>query len=266
MATEFWDSRGMILLDILPKGESVNADRYCETLDRLRHAVRRKRPGLLRREVVLQHNNATPTRQNAQRNGLNVTDIAQANGALGVIMYTDPAEFTGMRSGDTRVYPDTWWLPPDGVQRGTVFTGEGDPLTPGYPANDLAYRYKESDVSLPRIPSHAIGYGAAEKIMRHLGGMEVPSDSDWQGGMNVTYRTGPGFLDTAWYVLLGNHRDAWIYGALDPSTGTAAMLEIARVMGNLAKTGMVLINNRAGVKRKFESRIQVKIRMALKVT
>ncbi|GFN80596.1 histone-lysine N-methyltransferase SETMAR [Plakobranchus ocellatus] len=50
----------MILLDILPKGESVNADRYCETLDRLRHAVRSKRPGLLRSEVVLQHDNATP--------------------------------------------------------------------------------------------------------------------------------------------------------------------------------------------------------------
>ncbi|GFO37607.1 histone-lysine N-methyltransferase SETMAR [Plakobranchus ocellatus] len=41
MATVFWDSRGMTLLDSLPKGESVNADLYCETLDRLRHAVRR---------------------------------------------------------------------------------------------------------------------------------------------------------------------------------------------------------------------------------
>ncbi|GFO38037.1 histone-lysine N-methyltransferase SETMAR [Plakobranchus ocellatus] len=60
MVTVFWDSRGMILLDILPKGESVNADQYCETLDRLRHAVRRKRPGLLRSGVVLQHDNTTP--------------------------------------------------------------------------------------------------------------------------------------------------------------------------------------------------------------
>ncbi|GFO49278.1 N-acetylated-alpha-linked acidic dipeptidase 2 [Plakobranchus ocellatus] len=194
-------------------------------------------------------------------------DIAHANGALGVIMYADPAEYTGMGSGDTRVYPDTWWLPPDGVQRGTIFTGDGDPLTPGYPANNLAYRPNEADVKLPKIPSHPIGYGAAEKIMKHLGGMEVPGDSDWQGGMNITYRTGPGFLNTSWriqlnvtshnqrakaenvigiikgeiepdrYVLLGNHRDAWIYGALDPSTGTAAMLEIARVMGKLVQTG-----------------------------
>ncbi|GFN73695.1 histone-lysine N-methyltransferase SETMAR [Plakobranchus ocellatus] len=74
MATVFWDSRGMILLVVLPKGESVNADRYCETLDRLRH-VRSKRPGLLRSGVVLHFNMTmqTPTRQNAQRNGLNGT-------------------------------------------------------------------------------------------------------------------------------------------------------------------------------------------------
>ncbi|KAK3702732.1 hypothetical protein RRG08_042717 [Elysia crispata] len=194
-------------------------------------------------------------------------DIAQTNGAAGILMYTDPAEFTGMKGGDDRVYPSTWWLPPDGVQRGTVFTGEGDPLTPGYPANDLAYRYKEDDVSLPKIPSHPIGYGAAENIMKHLDGLKVPEDSDWQGGMNISYRTGPGFLVPSWkiqlnvtsrnqrakvenvfgiikgniepdrYVLLGNHRDAWIYGALDPSTGTAAMLEIARTMGELVKSG-----------------------------
>ncbi|GFN79765.1 histone-lysine N-methyltransferase SETMAR [Plakobranchus ocellatus] len=56
----FWDSLGIILLDIPPKGESVDADRYCEALDQLRHAVRRKRPGLLRSRVVLQHDNASP--------------------------------------------------------------------------------------------------------------------------------------------------------------------------------------------------------------
>ncbi|GFO19102.1 histone-lysine N-methyltransferase SETMAR [Plakobranchus ocellatus] len=73
MATVFWDSRGMILLDILPKGESVNADRYCETLDLLRHAFRRKRPGLLRSGVAFITTMQPPTRKNAQRNDLNVT-------------------------------------------------------------------------------------------------------------------------------------------------------------------------------------------------
>ncbi|GFO17893.1 histone-lysine N-methyltransferase SETMAR [Plakobranchus ocellatus] len=59
MATVFWDAKGVILLDILPQGQCINAARYCSTLDRLKEAIRRKRPGLLRRGVVLQHDNAT---------------------------------------------------------------------------------------------------------------------------------------------------------------------------------------------------------------
>ncbi|GFO43338.1 histone-lysine N-methyltransferase SETMAR [Plakobranchus ocellatus] len=74
MATVFWDAKGVILLDILPQGQCINAARYCSTLDRLKEAIRRKRPGLLRRGVVLQHDNATPhsanlTQQWLQRYG-----------------------------------------------------------------------------------------------------------------------------------------------------------------------------------------------------
>ncbi|GFO21941.1 histone-lysine N-methyltransferase SETMAR [Plakobranchus ocellatus] len=60
MATVFWDAKGVILLDILPQGQCINAARYCSTLDRLKEAICRKRLGLLRRGVVLQHDNATP--------------------------------------------------------------------------------------------------------------------------------------------------------------------------------------------------------------
>ncbi|GFN91186.1 histone-lysine N-methyltransferase SETMAR [Plakobranchus ocellatus] len=60
LATVFWDAKGVILLDILPQGQCINATRYCSTLDSLTEAIRRKRPGLLRRGVVLQHDNATP--------------------------------------------------------------------------------------------------------------------------------------------------------------------------------------------------------------
>ncbi|GFO20865.1 histone-lysine N-methyltransferase SETMAR [Plakobranchus ocellatus] len=74
MATVFWDAKGVIVLDILPQGQCINAARYCSTLDRLKEAIRRKRPGLLRRGVVLQHDNATPhsanlTQQWLQRYG-----------------------------------------------------------------------------------------------------------------------------------------------------------------------------------------------------
>ncbi|GFO06889.1 transposase [Plakobranchus ocellatus] len=74
MAIVFWDAKGVILLDILPQGQCINAARYCSTLDRFKEAICRKRPGLLRRGVVLQHDNATPhsanlTQQWLQRYG-----------------------------------------------------------------------------------------------------------------------------------------------------------------------------------------------------
>ncbi|GFS20001.1 histone-lysine N-methyltransferase SETMAR [Elysia marginata] len=60
MATVFWDAKGVILLDILLHGQFINAAQYCSTLDRLRDAIRHKRPGLLRRGVELQHDKVTP--------------------------------------------------------------------------------------------------------------------------------------------------------------------------------------------------------------
>ncbi|KAK3712655.1 hypothetical protein RRG08_058558 [Elysia crispata] len=196
-----------------------------------------------------------------------IVDIAADNGAVGVVTFPDPADYAGVRYGDNRFAPEAWWMPPDGVQRGTVFTGFSDPLTPGYPANNLAYRYPEdkADLPLPQIPSQPISYGAAFELLRQMTGRVAPNT--WQGGLNLTYRLGPGFNDTRLklelnvtnknerakvenvfgiirgeiepdrYVLVGNHRDAWIYGALDPSSGTVVMMEIARVMGQMVKKG-----------------------------
>ncbi|GFO33804.1 histone-lysine N-methyltransferase SETMAR [Plakobranchus ocellatus] len=73
MATVFWDAKGVILLDILPQGQCINAAQYCSTLDRLKEAIRRKRPGLLRRGVVLQHDNATPHSANLTQQWLQRT-------------------------------------------------------------------------------------------------------------------------------------------------------------------------------------------------
>ncbi|XP_025105253.1 putative N-acetylated-alpha-linked acidic dipeptidase [Pomacea canaliculata] len=189
-------------------------------------------------------------------------EIAARYGALGVIIYSDPADYTW--SEDTRYFPDTWWLPPSGAQRGTLYTGVGDPLTPGYPSIATAYRYNESDTPLvlPTIPAHAMGYGGAVRFLREMQGAEVPKD--WRGGLNIPYRLGPGLtpglslrmkvtttnsirrvdnviatlrgdVEPDRYVLLGNHRDAWVYGSIDPSSGTAVMMEVARAMGQLVK-------------------------------
>ncbi|KAK6181050.1 hypothetical protein SNE40_008989 [Patella caerulea] len=191
-------------------------------------------------------------------------DIAQRHGVIGLILYSDPKDYTIPGEG---VYPDTWWLPGSGAQRGTIFTGEGDPLTPGYPAIDTAYRYQEDKTipPLPRIPAHPIGYTVAEQLLLNLTGATVTDD--WKGGINITYKYGPGFINNNWkvrmnistqnarrnttnvigfikgavepdrYVIFGNHRDAWVYGAIDPSSATAVMMETSRVMGALVKSG-----------------------------
>lgn len=189
--------------------------------------------------------------------------LAELRGAIGVILFSDPEDVT---DGDiTNVYPRDWWLPPSGTQRGTVYIGDGDPLTADYPATETAYRRLDPQFYLPGIPCHPVGYGIAINLMRQLDGKVVPSD--WRGGMNVTYKFGNSFNNQGWkahikvstsnqsaviynaigvirgniepdrYVLVGNHRDAWVFGALDPSSGTAVMMEMARVMGELVKSG-----------------------------
>lgn len=58
------------------------------------------------------------------------------HGAAGVIIFSDPEDYAKDGMEPENVYPNTWWLPPTGVQRGTLKLSvpDGDPLTPGYPA------------------------------------------------------------------------------------------------------------------------------------
>ena len=39
------------------------------------------------------------------------------------------------------------------------------------------------------------------------------------------------------YVIFGNHRDAWVFGAMDPNSGTTIMLEVIKAFGELYKEG-----------------------------
>ncbi|KAK7493453.1 hypothetical protein BaRGS_00015353 [Batillaria attramentaria] len=127
-------------------------------------------------------------------------DIAARHGALGVILYSDPADYA-LYQDEEHVYPHTWWLPPTGAQRGSIARGTGDPLTPGYPATRTAYRHDENDTeTLPIIPAHPIGYGAARHFLEQLTGPEVPES--WRGALNLTYRFGPGFNSSGWSVKM----------------------------------------------------------------
>jgi len=191
--------------------------------------------------------------------------IAQQRGAKGVLIYSDPAD-DGYAKGD--MYPRGPYRPASGVQRGSVQflpIHSGDPTTPGFASTvDLPDSKRITDPALlnqPTIPSNPLSYLDASPILEHLDGPVVPHG--WQGALPFTYHLGgttsvtvhmnlvqdyqyrtiwdvigkiPGDDDTSW-VVAGNHRDAWVYGAVDPNSGTAAMLETVHGIGDLLKKG-----------------------------
>jgi N-acetylated-alpha-linked acidic dipeptidase len=189
--------------------------------------------------------------------------VAESHGAIGCIIYSDPAD-DGYMQGD--VYPKGPWRPVASGQRGSVqylFDYPGDPLTPGRPAIPGVPRLKpEEATDLTRIPVQPIAYDVARTLLEPLKGPLRPGD--FQGGLPFAYHVG-GTNDvkvrlktdmdyksrTIWnvvskidgteepnrWVILGNHRDAWVFGAVDPNSGSSAMLEVARGFGELAKQG-----------------------------
>uniref|UniRef100_A0A8C2YT37 glutamate carboxypeptidase II n=1 Tax=Chinchilla lanigera TaxID=34839 RepID=A0A8C2YT37_CHILA len=160
---------------------------------------------------------------------------AQLAGAKGVILYSDPADYfaPGVAS-----YPDGWNLPGGGVQRGNILNlnGAGDPLTPGYPANEYAYRREITEaVGIPNIPVHPIGYYDAQRLLEKVR-MHIHSDSKVTRIYNVI-GTLRGAVEPDRYVILGGHRDSWVFGGIDPQSGAAVVHEIVRSFGTLKKEG-----------------------------
>jgi N-acetylated-alpha-linked acidic dipeptidase len=191
--------------------------------------------------------------------------IAQEHGAAGVIIYSDPYD-DGWRKGDK--YPNGPWRPDTAVQRGSVgymFEFPGDPTTPGFASLPTLPESKRvspaQSAQMPRIPVTPLSYHDAAPILQHLAGPDSPRE--WQGSLPFTYHVGPGparvkmhlkqdfQFRTLWdvigrvrgselpdeWVVAGNHRDAWVYGAVDPNSGTAAMLESVHGVGELLKSG-----------------------------
>ena len=193
--------------------------------------------------------------------------IAQQYGAKGVLIYSDPAD-DGYYRGD--VYPKGPFRPESAVQRGSVQflpIYPGDSQTPGIASTpDLpdSKRLTDTRGNEPSIPSNPLSYEDAMPILKCLGGPESPRN--WQGALPFTYHLGGTnrvtvhmhleqdiALRTIWdvigtipgtdavqkddWVIAGNHRDAWVYGAVDPNSGTAAMLETVHGLGELLKKG-----------------------------
>lgn len=187
--------------------------------------------------------------------------VAGEHGAIGCIIYSDPND-DGYFNGDD--YPKGGWRPKDGVQRGSVMDTDypGDPLTPGVGATADAHRIPIAQAkTITKIPVLPVSYADALPLLSALTGPVAPEP--WRGSLPITYHVGPGpakvHLKVAsnWdmkpvydviatlpgkgaedqWVLRGNHHDAWVNGADDPTSGMVAVLEEARTLGELHKQG-----------------------------
>ena len=188
--------------------------------------------------------------------------VAQEHGAIGCIIYSDPAD-DGYFRGD--VYPKGSFKNEFGVQRGSVMDMviyPGDPLTPGIGATGNAKRLDRLQApNLIKIPVLPISYHDATPLLQALGGPVVPDS--WHGGLPFAYHVGPGKtkvhlkLEFNWdivpcydviakiqgskypdqWVIRGNHQDAWVNGAADPVSGLTSLLEEAKSIGAMLQTG-----------------------------
>jgi N-acetylated-alpha-linked acidic dipeptidase len=188
--------------------------------------------------------------------------VAAEHGAVGCLIYSDPRD-DGYFQGD--VYPKGAWRSELGAQRGSVAdmpSYPGDPLTPNVGSTKNAKRlpFKEAQ-TITRIPVMPISYADALPLLRAMGGPMAPEG--WRGALPIPYHLGPGpatvhlKLEFDWntvpaydviarlrgqerpdeWVIRGNHHDAWVNGAMDPISGLVAMMEEARGIGALAKSG-----------------------------
>jgi N-acetylated-alpha-linked acidic dipeptidase len=187
---------------------------------------------------------------------------AQRRGVAALILYSDPAD-DGYKKGD--VYPWGPWGPESHLQRGGIvydFNLPGDPRTPGWASVPGGRFLPAKDaVSMPTVAAAPMSYKDARRILENMTGPDAPSA--WQGGLPFTYRLGPGpasvhlviendkKVRSIWnvvgrlrgsehedeWVILGNHRDAWVFGGVDPSSGSASLMETARAFGQLKQKG-----------------------------
>ena len=190
------------------------------------------------------------------------THTAEQAGARALILYSDPGD-----DGETKgpAWPDGYWRGKLMVQRGNAkysWFWHGDPLTPGVGATTDAVRIDQATApTLPKIPVVVLSWSEAQHLMAALSGPEAPDR--FRGGLKTPYRVGPGpsavtltvdmdqklapIYDVVASlkgsttperaVLFGGHHDAWTFGGVDPGTGTTALLEMAKALGQMAKGG-----------------------------
>ncbi|KEF60918.1 uncharacterized protein A1O9_02482 [Exophiala aquamarina CBS 119918] len=194
---------------------------------------------------------------------------AELAGAVGCIIYSDPSQ-DGFVQGPT--FPEGRYMPDDAVQRGAVSLMSyvvGDVLTPGWasiPANKEHLK-PENSPGLNKIPSIPISWNDAKHLLESIKGHGSQMTEEWKGTPQTEYWTGDetspkinlknlqdeemkqpiynvigkltGWEQSNKRIIVGNHRDAWCTGGADPGSGTAVMLEVIRIFGELRRLGWI---------------------------
>uniref|UniRef100_A0AAX7SSI0 Aminopeptidase NAALADL1 n=1 Tax=Astatotilapia calliptera TaxID=8154 RepID=A0AAX7SSI0_ASTCA len=158
-------------------------------------------------------------------------------GVVGVLVYTDPLDMNdGLMSDANETYPHSWYMPPSGVERGSYNIDFGDLLTPHLAAKEETYRINATDITgIPPIPTQPIGFEDAYRLICDVK-LDIYNYEEVKPSSNVMGFI-RGSVEPDRYVIYGNHRDSWVHGAIDPSSGTSVMLEITRVLGKMVKQG-----------------------------
>ncbi|XP_067658691.1 putative N-acetylated-alpha-linked acidic dipeptidase isoform X1 [Haliotis asinina] len=189
---------------------------------------------------------------------------AEEYGASGVVLYSDPQDFSDPHAEVGSFYYLRSWA----IQLAQVrYALTGDPTTPQYSSLGGVPRVTTNNSNFPNIPVLPISYGDAQDLLKDLGGVAVPSE--WRGDMNVTYKTGPGYIGSRHdskvnlivnnvldmrevtniigtfkgkyeedhYILVGAHIDTWTMGAVDAGSGFAVLMELVRVYSYQVKNG-----------------------------
>uniref|UniRef100_A0A8R1DSC0 Uncharacterized protein n=1 Tax=Caenorhabditis japonica TaxID=281687 RepID=A0A8R1DSC0_CAEJA len=196
----------------------------------------------------------------------NIAATAVKKEAKGLLMYSDPVQVASFGTRENETYSSTDKMPPHAVQRGGVYIGMGDPRTPAFPAIGELYKERtEEDLyaekAIPTIPILPLPYSDVQILFENMKGGDVIAR--FKGNL-TTYRYGPGLINNQKlrmtvharneqrkiqnvlgfirgsqepekYVIVSNHYDAWVYGALDPNSGTASLLEISRALKQYQK-------------------------------
>ncbi|KAL9966685.1 hypothetical protein ACROYT_G024797 [Oculina patagonica] len=192
--------------------------------------------------------------------------MAASKGVKGLLMYPDPQTYAPDGLGQNSTYPNSPWLSSEAVPLAGIYGEFGDPLSKKFPSQEgIYYKAVKDWADILPILLQPISYGTARFLLEQVGGDEIPPK--WLKDLNLTLGFKPdsqkrnrtiklsinnqmarrtiynvigtitGRLEPDRYVFLGNHRDAWIYGAADASTGTSVLAETSRVLGLLLKQG-----------------------------